>query len=131
MIIPTTDEIIEIHKKLTLATGGSSGLRSIELLESAVLGCSQTFDGEDIYPTVIEKASRMAYGICRNHPFVDGNKRVAVTVLLVVLRLNDIELSFTQKELIALGLGMADGSIDYEDIITWVNAHLLGQKGKR
>jgi len=128
MIIPTTDEVIKMHEKLTVATGGSPGIRDIGLLESAVLGCSQTFDGEDIYPTVIEKASRMAYSISNNHPFVDGNKRVAVTVLLVMLRMNNITLSFTQKELIVLGLGIADGSIVYEDIVAWVNLHLFDDK---
>jgi len=124
MIILTTDEVIEIHEKLTAKTGGSPGLRDRGLLESAVLGCSLTFDSEDIYPTVIEKASRMAYSICKNHPFVDGNKRVAVTTLLAILRMNDIIISFSQNELIALGLGLADGSIGYEDVITWVTKHL-------
>ena len=124
MIILTTDEIIEIHEKLITATGGSPGLRDMGLLESAVLGCTQTFDGEDLYPTVIEKASRMAYSICKNHPFTDGNKRVAVTALLVILRINDVNLSFTQEELILIGLGIADGTIGYEDIIAWVNRHI-------
>ena len=125
MIILTTDEIIEVHKKLIAATGGSPGLRDVGLLESAVMGCNQTFDGEDIYPTVIEKASRMAYSICNNHPFIDGNKRVAVTALLVILRMNEVSLSFTQSDLIFLGLGVADGSIGYEDIIAWVNNHII------
>jgi len=124
MIILTSGEIIEIHNKLISTTGGSAGIRDVGLLESAVLGCTQTFNGEDIYPTVIEKASRMAYSISKNHPFIDGNKRVAVTTLLVILRINDISLSFTQKELITLGLGVADGSIGYEDIVTWVTAHI-------
>jgi len=125
MIILTTDEIIELHEKLIIATGGSHGLRDVGLLESAVLGCTQTFGGEDIYPTVVEKASRMAYSICKNHPFIDGNKRVAVTALLVTLRMNDVQLSFSQKELIVLGLGIADGSISYEDIIEWVNTNII------
>jgi len=125
MIILTTDEIIEVHAKLIKATGGSPGLRDMGLLESAVLGCNQTFGGEDLYPTVIEKASRMAYSICKNHPFVDGNKRVAVTALLAILRMNDIMLSFSQEELIHLGLGVADGSLGYDDIIAWVNKHVI------
>jgi len=128
MIILTTEEVIEIHEKLIVATGGSPGLRDVELLESSILGCTQTFDGVDIYPTVIEKASRMAFSICRNHPFTDGNKRVAVTALLAILRINDIHLSFTQKELITLGLGLADGSIGYEETITWVNSHIKEEK---
>ena len=120
MIILTTEEIIEIHKKLIQATGGSHGIRDMGLLESAVLGCTQTFGGEELYPTIIGKASRLAFSICKNHPFIDGNKRVAVTVLLVILRMNDVILSFTQQELINLGLGIADGSIGNDDITEWI-----------
>ena len=124
MIILTISEIIELHEKLIIATGGSAGLRDQGLLESAVLGSYQSFGGEDLYPTIIEKAARLAYAICKNHPFVDGNKRVSVTSLLVILRMNDINLSFTQQELIALGLGIADGSLDFESIVAWINAHI-------
>jgi len=125
MIVLTTDEVIEIHDKLINVTGGSPGLRDIGLLESAVLGCNQSFGGVDIYPTIIDKAARLAYAVCKNHPFIDGNKRVAVTALLVTLQMNDILLSFTQTELIDLGLGVADSSIDYDGIIAWVNAHIV------
>jgi death-on-curing protein len=124
MIILTVNEIIEIHDKLILVTGGSPGLRDIGLLESAVLGCNQTFGGEDLYPKCIEKAARMAYSICKNHPFVDGNKRVSVTSLLVVLKMNSISLRFSQQELIALGLGLAEGSINYQELVNWINARV-------
>jgi len=124
MIIITTDEVVELHKKLVSSTGGSPGIRDMGLLESAVMGCSQTFGGEELYPTVVEKAARMAYSICNNHPFIDGNKRVAVTALLIILRMNEISLKFTQQELIILGLGVADGSIEYDEIVSWVNDHI-------
>jgi len=65
MIVPTINEVTELHEKLTIATGGSPGIRDIGLLESAVLGCYQSFDGADLYPTVVEKAARMAYAISR------------------------------------------------------------------
>jgi len=127
MIVLTTEEVVIMHKKLIAATGGSPGLRDIGLLESAVLGCTQTFGGEDIYPTIVEKAARMAYSLCKNHPFVDGNKRVAVTILLVILRMNNIDVQITQQELIALGLGIADGSIKYEELIDWINVHIVNE----
>ena len=128
MIILTVDEIIMLHSKLIAATGGSYGLRDYGLLESAVMNCYQTFDGEELYPNVTEKAARMAFGICANHPFVDGNKRVAVTALLVILRLNDISISYTQQDLVMLGLGIADGLLDYNAIMKWVLAHATPQK---
>jgi death-on-curing protein len=124
MITLTVDEIVAVHDKLLAATGGSAGLRDKGLLESAVLNCCQTFDDEELYPELTQKAARLAFGICKNHPFVDGNKRIAVTALLVMLRLNDVRIQYTQAELIALGLGIADGSLEYEDILKWIGTHL-------
>jgi death-on-curing protein len=123
MKILNVNEVIELHKKLTDATGGSPGIRDFGLLESAVMGCYQAFGGEELYPSVEEKAARMAFAICKNHPFIDGNKRVSVAAMYVILGMNDIFLSFTQQELIALGFGIADGSMDYDEILAWVNSH--------
>ena len=123
MIVLTSDEIVELHDMLLTASGGSPGLLDQGLLESAVLGCCQSFGGDDLYPTVIEKAARLAYAICKNHPFVDGNKRVAVVSMLVLLRMNSIVLSYTQSELVILGIGIADGGISYKAILMWIHAH--------
>ena len=124
MIILTVNEVAELHEKLIIATGGSPGIRDAGLLESAVLGCYQSFSSEELYPTIVEKAARMAYAICKNHPFVDGNKRTAVASMLVILRMNDIYLLFTQQELVMLGLGIADGGVDCESIVEWIYAHI-------
>jgi len=123
MIILTVAEVAELHEKLIAATGGSPGVRDASLLESAVLGCYQTFADEDLYPSITEKAARMAFAVCKNHPFIDGNKRAAVTSMLVILRMNGVMPSYTQQELIELGLGIADGSIDYENIVEWIDSH--------
>jgi death-on-curing protein len=123
MIILTASEVAALHEKLIAATGGLPGIRDAGLLESAVMNCCQTFGNDELYPTVTEKAARMAYAICKNHPFADGNKRTAVTAMLVILRVNDVPLGFTQPELVALGLGIANGSVDYENIIAWIHAH--------
>ena len=127
MTILTVSEVVKLHEKLIVATGGSHGVRDIGLLESAVQGCNQTFDDTELYPTIIEKAARMAYTLCKNHPFVDGNKRTAVTSMLVMLRLNGINLSYTQQELIALGLGIADSNIEYKEILVWLKKHMQNQ----
>ncbi|MCL2089479.1 MAG: type II toxin-antitoxin system death-on-curing family toxin [Oscillospiraceae bacterium] len=124
MIAITIEEIILLHEKLINTTGGSPGLRDYGLLESAVLGCYQSFGGQDLYPTIIEKAARLSYFLCNNHAFVDGNKRIAVTSMLVFLRMNDIKLIYTQAELITLGLGMANGSINFEDVLAWISVHI-------
>ena len=123
MIILTPEEIVEQHNMIIESTGGSPGLRDEGLLKSAVMGCYQSFGGVDLYPSIEEKAARMAYAICNNHPFIDGNKRIAVIAMLTVLFMNDISVSYTQAELISLGLGIADGSLDYESVKSWINKH--------
>ncbi|MCL1862261.1 MAG: type II toxin-antitoxin system death-on-curing family toxin [Defluviitaleaceae bacterium] len=119
----TVDRIIQMHEMLAVATGGDHGVRDLGLLESAVIGCYQSFGGQELYPTIREKAARMAYSINKNHALVDGNKRVAVLSMLTILRMNNIGMSYTQLELIELGLGIADGSLGYEEILAWIISH--------
>jgi death-on-curing protein len=121
--ILTVSEIILLHEKLITATGGERGIRDKRLLESAVLSCYQTFGGEELYPTVIEKAARMAFAICKSHPFIDGNKRTAIVSMLVLLRIRGISLRYTQAELVELGLKIANSFIEYEEIIMWIYLH--------
>ena len=121
MIILTVEEIIRLHTRLTQKTGGSDGIRDIGLLESAVYSATSSFGYEEAYPTTEEKAARLMYALVKNHAFVDGNKRIGVLVMLVTLELNGIKLKFTQAELIKLGLGVADGTIGYEEILSFIN----------
>lgn len=123
MRILTVDEIIEIHSLLCRKTGGSSGLRDRGLLESAVYSAEMTFGDEEVYPTLWEKSARLCYALTANHPFVDGNKRIGILVMLTMLRLNGEQLDFTQAELIDLSLSAASGKLSYEDILAWVNTH--------
>ena len=123
MIILTVDEIIDIHKKIVMTTGGSSELRDRALLESAVYSAEASFDEKEIYPTIQEKAARLAYGLISNHAFVDGNKRIGVFIMLMTLQLNGIKIHYTQKELSDMGLGVASGNLSYEDILNWIKVH--------
>ena len=125
MILLTVDEVIALHAKLVKATGGSCELRDRGLLESAVFASEASFGDEEIYPTIIEKSARLAYALISNHAFVDGNKRIGVFVMLMTLRLNDVALTYTQQELIALGLGAASGELAYEDILAWIRQHTV------
>ena len=123
MITLTVSEILRLHQKLLDATGGLSGTRDLGLLESAVYSANQVFDEEEAYPTVEQRAARLAYAITQNHPFVDGNKRIGMLVMLMTLRLNHVQIQYTQAELIQLGLSVADNSFRYEDILVWINKH--------
>ena len=123
MITLTVSEILRLHQKLLDATGGLNGTRDLGLLESAVYSANQVFGEEEAYPTVEQRAARLAYAITQNHPFVDGNKRIGMLVMLMTLRLNHVQIQYTQAELIQLGLSVADNSYRYEDILAWINNH--------
>jgi len=124
MLILSVADVIDLHKKIITATGGLIGIRDLGLLESAVIGCYQSFGGVDLYPDIIQKAARIAYAICKNHPFSDGNKRTAVTSMLVLLRMNGIVLSHSQQELVSFALEIANNHIEHEGIVTWINKHV-------
>ena len=112
-----------LHSALIKETGGSDGVRDYNLLESAVENPFQSFDGEELYPTIQAKAARLGYGLIKNHCMLDGNKRIGTHAMLVLLALNGIELKYTQKELYETILQVADGSITYEELLKWVLEH--------
>lgn len=113
-------EVLAIHEAAISRFGGLSGMRDEGLLESALAQPHQTFGGVELYPTVEEKAARYAYGICRNHPFLDGNKRVATACLGVYLRLENRIFRPSHEALLSIMRGVADGSVDYDRLLDWV-----------
>ncbi len=123
MTLLTVEEILRLHEKLLAATGGAAGLRDRGLLESAVYSAYAGFGAVEQYPTIEEKAARLAFSLVNNHAFVDGNKRVGILAMLVTLSLRGVSLRYTQEELIALGLGIAEGTLQYRDILTWICQH--------
>lgn len=123
MILLTVDEIVELHSKLISKTGGSSGLRDAGLLESAVYSSESSFEETELYPTVEEKSAKLMFSLTNNHAFVDGNKRIGVFVMLMTLKLNNVTVKYTQKELIDLSLSTASGKLKYDDILKWINSH--------
>ncbi len=101
MIKLSKEQILKLHSDLISSTGGLDGVRDMNLLDSALASAFQSFDGEDIFPSIYQKAARLGFGIISNHPFVDGNKRIGTHVMLVFLALNGIELEYSQKELVS------------------------------
>ena len=81
----------EIHTEVIARFGGSSGVRDIALLESAVAAPQASFGGKSPYRDLAEIAAAYLYYLCRNHPFIDGNKRAALGACIVFLRLNGFE----------------------------------------
>ncbi len=123
MIRLTTKQVISLHSSLIEATGGTDGVRDIGLLESALEAPFQTFDGKDLYPALIQKAARLGHSLISNHPFVDGNKRIGIHTMLVFLAANGVEIECTQKELIDVGLSLADGTMNAEKLLIWLSSH--------
>lgn len=112
MIRLSKRHILLIHEQLISETGGSSGLRDEGMLDSALNAPFQTFGGEDVYPSLQQKAARLCFGLVKDHPFVDGNKRIGAHVMLVFLSLNGIELQHSQAELSDVILQLAAGEIE-------------------
>ena len=121
--LPNIDQVIEMHSILIRRTGGSVGIRDLGLIESALARASAGFGEFERYPSVIAKTAAIAHGLGSNHGFIDGNKRVGVAVMLLILRKNDVQLSYTQQELIHLGLDIATDCVNPDDIIAWIDAH--------
>ena len=123
MKILTKKQVLILHGQLVEETGGSAGLRDDGLLESALSAPFQSFAGEDMFPSVQQKAARLAYGLIKNHPFVDGNKRIGAHAMLVFLAINGIELEYEQSELSDIFLAVAAGTCEYENILQWILDH--------
>lgn len=117
------EQVIKIHSMLISQTGGSDGIRDEGLLESALNAPFQTFDGEYIYRTIKAKAAKLGYFLVKNHPFIDGNKRIGILVMITFLEINGVEVTCTDEELIALGSGLADGTVNDNDLLNWIINH--------
>ena len=123
MIRLTKSQVLLIHDQLIAETGGSSGLRDEGIVDSALSAPFQTFGGEDVYPSLQQKAARLCFGLVKNHPFVAGNKRIGAHVMLVFLALNGVELQHSQTELSDVILQLAAGEINAEHLLRWILSH--------
>ncbi len=119
----THTQVLQMHSFLIKQTGGINGVRDDGLLDSALNAPFQSFDGEDIYRTVQAKAARLGFSLVNNHPFIDGNKRIGILVMMVFLEMNGVEIFCTDEELITLGLDLADGTISDKALLSWIIEH--------
>ena len=117
------EQVLSLHRRLIEVTGGSDGVRDEGMLDSALSNPFQSFGDEELYPSVQAKAAQLCFGIVKNYPMVDGNKRLGAHVMLVFLALNGYELFYTQQELSDTILNLAAGKIGAEDILRWVICH--------
>ena len=116
-------QILFLHGELIKKFGGLSGLRDEKLLDSAISAPFQTFDGQDLYPNLFEKAAQLCYGLIKNHPFIDGNKRIGTHAMLIFLKANNFSVECDDKNLIDLIFGIADGTLTKNDLLNWLAEH--------
>ena len=118
------EDILGFHSELEESDiPVEDGVRDMALLESAVNAPFQTFGGQDLFPSIYEKAARLLYGIANNHAFVDGNKRTAVHAMEVFLIMNRVSLDYTIDEMEVMVIGIADNTLTYEDAAQWITEH--------
>ena len=122
------ERVLLIHSQMLHKYGGIEGIRDEELLDSAINTPFQTFGGIELYPTLFDKAARLGYGLIKNHPFLDANKRTGTGAMLVFLMINGINLNFDDDDLINLIYEIADDSIDYYDLLKWLKEHVSSTK---
>ncbi|NJK52576.1 MAG: type II toxin-antitoxin system death-on-curing family toxin [Cyanobacteria bacterium CRU_2_1] len=116
----TLIEVLELHRRVIEQSGGAFGIRDVGLLESAIAQPRMTFGGEDLYPSLLEKAAALGFSIIMNHPFVDGNKRTGHAAMETFLVLNRTEINVSVDEQERVVLAIASGELGREAFIEWL-----------
>ena len=127
-MIPVKD-VQEIHKLLIETFGGSQGIRDLSALQSALSRPFQTFEGKELYPTVIAKAAALLESILFNHPFIDGNKRTGYVVTRLFLINNGFDIKANENEKFEFVILIASGKIQFDQIAEWLGKHLADSSG--
>ena len=113
-------QVIDFQAQLIHRFGGEPGVRDYPMLDSSINAIYQTFDQKDLYPTIIEKATRLGFNLISSHPFLDGNKRIGMHMLIIYLRFENIDFYPSPKEVIRIGFSIAKGDLTYESFLKWV-----------
>jgi len=124
MIWVTVDDVIRLHTQVIEATGGLDGIRDVNILASALAAPLQTFGGEELFPSVVEKIARLGYGLASNHAFIDGNKRTGALMVQLLLKWNGYQFTLKPGELADMFISIADGTASENDLLQWIQKHL-------
>ena len=117
-------EVLKLHEKVLARSGGSSGVRDQGALESALAQPQMSFGGQELYPSLAEKAAALSFSLINNHPFVDGNKRIGHAAAEVFLMLNGFEISADVDEQESIVLAVAAGEMGRDEWTNWMREHL-------
>ncbi len=112
--------VLELHNAILKQYGGASGTRDSNLLDSALNRPFQTFDGEDLYPSLYEKAAAVLQSVIINHPFVDGNKRTGFLLCEILLAEDSLEVSSSENDTYNFVIMVSTSELSFEDIVLWL-----------
>jgi death-on-curing protein len=117
-----------IHRILIERFGGADGIRDTQGLESALLRPFQSFENEYLYPDVLSKAAALIESLIGNHPFIDGNKRTGYVLMRLFLISNHADINASEQEKFDFVMGIASGKMKYDDIVRWLQYHIIEAK---
>jgi death-on-curing protein len=121
----TLEEVLDLYNGVMQQSGGSAGIRSLGGVQSALAQPLMTFGGNDLYPTLVEKASALGYSLVMNHPFVDGNKRIGHAAMETFLVLDGFEIDSPLEEQEEVILKLAAGELSREAFTEWLESHII------
>ena len=120
----TLGEVVALHRVILESSGGASGIRDLGALESALAQPRASFGGADLHTSLHAKAAALGFSLTLNHPFLDGNKRVAHAAMEAFLMLNGAEIVAPVDEQERLMLDLAAGNVTREQLTEWIEKHL-------
>ena len=120
----TIAEVLETYQRVMAQSGGLVGIRDFGALESSLAQPHVTFGGNELYPSLVEKAAALGFSLIQNHPFADGNKRTGHAVMATFLAMNGYKINASIDEQVDIILSVASGSLDRERFTKWLESHV-------
>jgi len=120
----TLEQVLNLQQRVVEKTGGATGIRDKGILESAIAQPYMTYNGQDLYPSLIEKVAALGFSLINNHPFVDGNKRIGHAAIEVTLLMNGFEIVANIDEQETVILSVAGNDMTRESFLKWLCEHV-------
>jgi len=120
----TIAEVLETYQRVMQESGGLIGIHDFGALESALAQPYMTFDGNELYPSLAEKAAALGFSLIQNHPFIDGNKRTGHAVMAMFLAMNNFKIDANIDEQFEIIMSVASGNLKREDFAEWLLNHI-------
>jgi death-on-curing protein len=121
----TINQVLEIYYRVMQQSGGLIGIRDLSALESAVAQPRATFGGEELYPTIVNKASALGFSLIQNHPFVDGNKRTGHAAMETFLVMNGYTIDAPVDEQVQVILQVASSDLRRDGFTDWLRKYMV------